>query len=150
MNSECVNNWKQQGSVSLWRYPTGSRQRYPGLNTHADSRATQSLVALTQCLLEDVSGTRTIRLSEPSPAALSSAGFDRDYEWFTKIKLDYERERRGLVFEIVGETVLLAIGYSGVRELRRALERYDKGDYDFAIPCDVIGGGKYDRAVWFW
>lgn len=150
MNSECLNNWKQEGRVSLWRYTNSSRRRYTGLNLSGDSAAMQSLVDLTKCLTGDVSGTRTIRLAEPIRAALSIPGFDSDYEWFRKIKLGYEREHHGIVFEIVGESLLLTIGHPGILTLRDALQRYDRGDYDFAMPCEVRGGGKYDRAVWFW
>jgi hypothetical protein len=149
MNSECLNNWKQEGHVSLWRYTNSSRHRYTGLNLSGDSAAIQSLVDLTRCLADEP-GTRTVRLAQPTQAALSIPGFDSDYEWFRKIKLGYEGEHHGIVFAIVGDSLVLTIGHSGILTLRGALGRYGRGDCDFAMPCEVSGGGKYDRAVWFW
>lgn len=136
--------------MHLWRYKNSSRHRYSGLNISANAGAVPSLVDLTKCLAENGSGTRTVRLAEPEQDAVSIPGFDSDFEWFRKLTLDYEREHRGIVFAIARDSLVLTIGHSGALTLRGALERYDKGDRDFAMPCEVLGGGKYDRAVWFW
>ncbi len=150
MNSECLNNWKLEGAAHMWRYTKSTRHRYSGLNIRCDTSAIRSLVELTKCLADEASGQRTIHLAEPPWATISIPGFVSDFEWFRRIKLSYDREYRGIAFTIVNNDLTLAIGRAGLFALRDALERYDRGDHEFAMPSEVRGGGKYDRAVWFW
>jgi hypothetical protein len=149
MNCECLDDWRQEGSVSMWRYTKSSRHRHPGLNLRADTPAIRSLVGLTRCLAEGASGTRTIHLAEPARGALAIPGFDSEYEWFRGLKIRYEKQDVGIVFAVARESLELTVGHAGLLILRGALERYDRGDRDFAMPCEVSGAGKYDRALWF-
>jgi hypothetical protein len=149
MNSEYLNQWRQKGDVYLWRYTHGSKSRCPGLNVHGDQVAIQSLIALVKCLADTASGTRTVRLCEPTRAALSISGCNADYEWFRKVRLNYDKQFDGIVFSIEGEGLVLTTGYAGTLKLKEALGRYEKGACDFALSCDVRGGGKYvDKSPW--
>lgn len=149
MNSECLDDWRPEGSVSVWRYTKSSRHRSSGLYIRADTPAVRSLVGLTRCLAEGASGARTIHLCEPAREALAIPGFASDYEWFRGLKVRYEKQDVGIVFAVVRESLVLTIGHAGLLTLGGALERYDRGDRDFAMPCEVRGAGKYDRALWF-
>lgn len=145
-----MKDWRQRGAFRLWRYLHSSQHRYNGLYLGGDAAAARSLADLLECLSEGRSGTCSVRLERPRRSALSVPGFDSDFEWFRKMDLVYERARHGIAFAITGESLVLTIGYTGARALRETLERYGRGDCDFALPCEVSGGGKYDRALWFW
>lgn len=148
MNSECLNSWRQEGTVHLWRYTKSSQHRYPGLQIRGETGAVRSLLELTRCLAEEASGTRTIHLAEPARSTLKIPGFESDHEWFRRLKISYDRHHPGIVFAVAGDGLALTIGHAGLLTLGHALERYDRGDRDFAIPCEVSGAGKYDRAIW--
>ncbi len=125
-------------------------RRYSGLNINIDRVGTESLLSLADCLLSAPSGVRTLHLQEPTRSVLSIPGHAGDFEWFGKVKLDYDKHYEGTEFSIQRENIGLAIGTAGVVQLTEALERYKNGAYDFSLACEVRGGGKYDRALWFW
>ncbi|WP_177419042.1 hypothetical protein [endosymbiont of Lamellibrachia barhami] len=150
MNSTALNNWNQEGKLYIWHYANNSKRSYGGLHLSSDKLSTDNILQLFSILKIHDEGKRTINLTKTTDKVASVNGYNRRYEYYSKVKLNYNRDHIGISVNIDGSVLMINIGSAGVIKLTDALEKYKKGEYDFSVKSEIRGGTKNDNSIWFW
>ncbi len=149
LNSPAVNDWKQHGKLSLWRYKNISKG-LSGIHLHGDTASILSLLELFEAFKQSDNGYRTINLVSTSSAVASMPRPTKPYDSYSKVKLNYSDGCIGILITINGDVLEIELGNSGINKLTHAFQKYNNGEDDFCIHADIHGGGKNDIYIWFW
>jgi hypothetical protein len=138
-------SWKQEGSLSLWRY-TENERNYPGWHLTADLAGCQSLIALFEALAADgPSAFRTVDLTRPTRATLSvpnNRGGTADFESPEKLRIGFSENASHWSFPPQLEPAEFSYGYEWLSPLREGLNGIPLGKGDYSIGRDL--------PLWFW
>ena len=139
--------WKQQGSVVLWRY-TENLRNYPGWQLTADAMGCHSLVELLDAFDADgVAGSRAVNISPPTPAILTVPN-NRRAQWVapTKLRVSFSTTPSQWRFPEALEPAGLTVGAEWLQKLRHGILGIPLGEGDFAIGNSDDG----NLPLWFW
>jgi hypothetical protein len=142
-------SWKQEGSISLWRY-TENERNYPGWHLSADTRGCSSLSSLLQSLAADGDGAaRAIALEPPTASVLAipnNRGGQAKFRAPAKLRVRFVRDPRLWSFPKTLEPAELAFGYDWLAPLKQGLDAISQGQGDYSIGIDHDG----NLPLWFW
>ena len=142
-------SWKQDGSISLWRY-TENERNYYGWHLSADARGCKSLSNLLQALAADGhAATRTVELQPPTPAVLAvpnNRGGRATYKAPAKLRLSFTKEAGQWSFPATLDPAELAFGYDWLAPLQEGLDAVAQGRGDYSIGANQGSS----LPLWFW
>ena len=141
--------WKQQGTVSLWRY-TVSERIFPGWHLNADPVGCASLLGLVSVLVQAPGDYRTVQISAPSPTQLAvpnNHGGRAAWVAPTKLRLSFLDDAAAWIFPPDLEPAALKFGSDWIDALRKGIAGIPDGEGDYSI-----GGNKKQGSLglWFW
>lgn len=146
MASHTLQNWHQQGLVSLWRY-VGANRAYKGWHLGADAAGCMSLLALFDAFSDDsLSLHRTVPVTAPSRALSAVPGrMFSGVESVSKLRLARSRSPSDWLLTASDDAVSLIFGETWHGKLREATNALSTGDGDFRI-----GPEDAEQGIWFW
>jgi hypothetical protein len=146
MASHALQNWSQQGLVSLWRY-VGANRSYRGWHLSADADGCQSLLALINAFSDDAPVSyRTVSLAAPSKTLLAVPGrMFSGVESASKLRLAYRASSTEWLLTTSDDIMSLTFGEIWRGKLRDATNALFAGDGDFKI-----GPEDSEQGIWFW
>ena len=127
-------SWKQEGTVSLWRY-TEFPKKFGGWHITANSDGISSLLALLQLLAGTPGAYRTVAVIPPSPAVLRVPNFQKgDALWSAPAKWRLQCTSEDTwQFPLELEPATLTVGGKFLQQLEAGLRGIPKGEGDFGI-----------------
>lgn len=146
VTSHALQDWRQQGLVSLWRY-VGANHSYKGWHLSADVDGRRSLLALLNTFSDgSYVPHRTVSMSTPSKALLAVPGrMFSGVESVSKLRLaSSAAPTEWLLTASLGE-VSLTVGEAWRGKLCDAISALSMGDGDFRI-----GPEDREQGIWFW
>ena len=146
MASQALQNWRQQGLVSLWRY-VGANRSYKGWHLSADADGCRSLLMLINAFSDDSPVLhRTVSVTAPSKALLAVPGrMSSGVESVSKLRLSHSVSPTDWLLTESDDAVSLAFGETWRGKLREATNALSKGEGDFRI-----GPENREQGIWFW
>lgn len=139
--------WKQEGSVFLWRYEPRNRN-YGGWNISADKAGCGSLIKLLDVLSMDGSGaTRSVRITRPTKAILAVPNCPvRTFVAPNALRITIANDPTEWRFPMTSEYADLSMGADWLLLMRDSIKDIDAGLGDYSIG----GSDKGDLPLWFW
>lgn len=146
----CSDQWKQRGSLALWRH-TENERNFPGWHLTADASGSDSLVELLDAFVADGrSASRILRITKPTPRLLSvpnNRHGGANWEAPAKLRLSFtatSEEHWSFPSDI--KPAQLTIGADWIKPLKEGVEGLILGRGDYAI------GSSDDLSLplWFW
>ena len=138
-------SWKQQGSISLWRY-TENERNFHGWHLNADLAGCQSLVTLFEALAADgPSASRTVNLTRPTTAVLAvpnNRGGTAKFKSPEKLRIAFSSDPGQWSFPPQLEPAEFSYGYEWLSPLCKGVNGIPQGDGDYSI--------GHDLPLWFW
>ena len=138
-------SWKQQGSISLWRY-TENERNFRGWHLSADESGCRSLVDLIEALAADgAPASRSIELIAPTPAILgvpNNRGGTASYKSPQKWRVRFSSEPDHWSFPKQLDPAEFCFGYEWLEPLRKGISGMSQGLGDYSIGSDL--------PLWFW
>jgi len=150
--SSGINEWKQRGTLHLWRFKPDKRG-LKGWHFFADHIGCDNLVELLDLLKQaNYPVKRTIKLEKtPHAIAKRPAALNKSYKVLTPDSLRFvrnpETEQDQWSSKMSGQSLEIELGYDRIEELADSIRKVRNGDYDFSIgPTD----GEQPQNIWFW
>jgi hypothetical protein len=140
--------WKQQGTVSLWRY-TENERNYPGWHLNADPVGCTSLLALLEELAHSEGTHRTIQLKPPSASQLAVPNNQGGgAAWLAPARLRVSISDVPATWEFPADLkpATLTIGFDWLTALREGIAGIPQGFGDYSIGSRKSGS----LSLWFW
>lgn len=135
-----INDWKQDGRVSIWRYE-GDLRNYPGWQLNCDEAGAASLVCLIKVLAQSTeSSERTVSVTRPAQRQLSVPNCSAKSRSPDKLILKVSPE--WCISELEGK-VILCFPREMASEIENGLQALLEGGGDYCI-------GEKGSKLWFW
>lgn len=140
--------WKQQGSVSLWRYIENERN-YAGWHLNADLLGCASILALLEELTHNEGTHRSVQISPPSAAQLAvpnNRGGRAAWLAPAKLRVVCSPEPTTWEFPPSLDPASLKVGCDWLVALREGIAGMPKGCGD----CSIGSRKNGSLSLWFW
>ena len=143
-----VNEWRQEGSLWIWRY-RNPKHGWDGWHLSADPAGARSLRNLIDRMHGGQPCHRTLRLEPMTDAVLAVPNYKRPIMPDSdRLRVDYTPEAGALSLAAVEKRLVLLIGSSSIRPLAAALAQVEAGYGDFGMAM-AKGLGR-DRLMFWW
>jgi hypothetical protein len=146
--SEAVNNWKQSGSVYLWRYKS-DRVKHAGWHFTADDDACECLIDLLDAMAAVSDAThRSLKLSPATEAVWGVPNFGLPRrEALGTLTLRFLPTYEDLDIGYQDDRLTLQVGLARVQKLRAAILDVRLGGGDYHLSPNIRNDAS---RLWFW